>query len=594
MGKYNDRVLKKIYKRVIGAMSGLSEIDVEIHTNASPHFNSITQKVVMPNAIPYAENDEEDFEFGRGIVVHEGSHVLFCPDQTKQLEACKTNDELKDFANWFNVLADANNEYKVCEVFPHLKQPLADKTEKLFAKRPEFLKSDNPFTQILMRIDKVSKLNPEFPEEYPDKLQNFVERWVTILNKEKICEQTGTELLKSTQRIHKAWTKLKGQQKLNPNQQQMSQLLKDLSDAIQNGDGQGEADINDKIDKLSQQKTWFKDEIDKRLVRDAPKGAGKFANVDLKELQKQIKNTKDENIEQMSGLKGMPPPNDDVITIDAKDLPTHIGINSDTYKEDIWKHAPFDTAQSYKQGKNINRVLKKEVKLEQEFQKNHRSGRIDFEEVRNQVSRAGQIYKTNIYTRDFDYSRGGQWVISVLCDLSVSMRGLMSQTKQAFATVAYALDGLPNVKWELCGFSCGRTGTIQVMSKKFKDNRVKIDNIKYLTPFGGTPTGEAMTESYRRLMAFPNHKKIMLVITDGEPGDIEMVQDIGKRAEANLVNVIGIGIGKGWDEETKDLFPTTYVIKDMGNFDKKLTRMILTALHRQRDGKKLVKRVWER
>jgi len=581
MTKYSERILRKIYKRIVGAMSGLSEIDVDIHPNVIPHYIPDQNKIVMPLTIPYASDDNDDFEFGRGTLVHESGHVLFCPDITEITESITDDKERRDFLEWFNIIADANNEYKVGVLFPHLKQPLATKTEKLFEACPQMAKTDNPFAQVLWRIDRVAKINYGYPDKYPDIYKNFVEKWVSFLNNNNVCEATGSELIWYAKQINKDWQILNKSD--NPaTSKAFQKLMKALADAIKKGDLKAEQDINDKMDKLVKQKPTFKDA---NPVGNTPRQAGLWANEDLKTLVKELKKKGMEKSKD-AGMKGAPPLTEDVEVIDIQEFYEKFGRS---------QSCPTLLKNAYKRGKNIHRKLKREVRLEKDFESRHRSGNIDIDEVRRQVSQSGRITKPTIHQRDNEYTRGGLWAISVICDLSVSMGPFMAKVKEAFNTLSYALDGLPNVKWELSGYSSQNNTTI-VMCKKFRERKMDIHKIQGLHSFGGTPTGKAMAESLRRVMKFTDRKKIMIVITDGEPANPSLVKSISKRAEVNHVNVIGIGIGYDdvIQENVEGLFPTSYVIKDMDRFDKDLPKMILTALHRQRDGIKLVRRVWEK
>ena len=116
--KYNKKTMKGIYKRIVSSMSGLSDINIEIDAQVCPHFEPSSNTIRMPESMSFAENDDEDFEYSRGVMVHESSHVLFAPDiggDCKRIERDGTCP--KDFAEWFNVFADVNNEYKVAQVF---------------------------------------------------------------------------------------------------------------------------------------------------------------------------------------------------------------------------------------------------------------------------------------------------------------------------------------------------------------------------------------------------------------------------------------------------------------------------------------------
>ena len=94
--KYNKRIVQGIYKRIINSMSGLSSIDVELSDQGIPSYIPHKKTIIMPSSIHFAENQEEEFMFGRGLLCHEGAHVLFVPKMTDELAKIEDEDLIPD------------------------------------------------------------------------------------------------------------------------------------------------------------------------------------------------------------------------------------------------------------------------------------------------------------------------------------------------------------------------------------------------------------------------------------------------------------------------------------------------------------------
>ena len=582
MAKYNQKVTQGIYKRVVGAMSGLANIDVEIDAQVTPHWDPNARVVRMPLTISYADNDEEEFQLGRGITVHEASHVMFAPD-------IATND--KDLAEWFNVFVDCNNEWKTTQLWPHLAEPLAYKTKKLVEKRPKILKSDNPFVQVIMRCDKLANLKPEFPDNYNPDLKKFVEQVSNRFHHKNMAEANGEELIKFTNDVNKEWQKLcKNKEELcnNSGQKAVHKLMKELGEMIKKGaDAEAIADKQQEIEEAQQSGSqWFEDEVNRQLIRET-KGHGKnnYNKMSLDELKKMLAEANDKagSVKAVGNSWGC-----DVINVGNIDT-VRSGISGTNDKS-------FDGKSAYKQGKKVHSALKKKVNLQEDFEKRHRSGRLDLTEIRRQVGQMGRVYKETVFERENNFTRGGEWAIEVLCDCSGSMSGRkMKEAKQALATLAYALDGLPNVKYALTGFNYHGT-PVEIQVKRFKDRKFDIRRLDSLRADDGNADGYNIRAASKRLLKYRNIKKVLVVISDGQPAYVNGIDDTKKSveiAERYGIKVIGIGIEGCTEKALNEIYPTSYYFNNNDNLHKELTNLILQALG-QREKTTLVKRRWER
>lgn len=582
MSKYNAKVTRGIYKRIVGAMSGLADIDVEIDPQVNPHWDPNKRVIRMPLAVSFADNDEEEFAIGRGIAVHESSHVLFAPD-------ISTND--KDLAEWFNVFVDCNNEWKTTQLWPHLKAPLAYKTNKLLSKKPKLLKSDNPFMQVIMRCDKVAGLKPEFPEKYNPKIQKFVEQVSNRFHHQNIAEATGQALIKFTKDVNEEWQKLcknKNEECNTSGSKPIHKLMKELGDLIKSKGSQSDIDAKQaEIQESTKDATgWFEEEVNRQLIGETSKrhGANDYSDLTLDELKKMLAEARP----QEGSVKIAPGNSWGCGEITVGEIAT--------IRPELSQDKTIDLNSAYKQGKLINKSLRKKVHLQNDFEKRHRSGRIDFNEIRKQVAQMGRIYKESMFERENDFKRGGEWAIEVLCDCSGSMSGLkMKEAKLALSTLAYALDGLPNVKYALTGFSHAGV-PIEYQVKRFKDRRFDVRRLESLEANDGNADGYNIRASAKRLLKYRNLKKVMVVISDGQPAYINGIDDTKKSvqlAERYGIKVIGIGIKGCTEKSLNEIYPNSYYFNNTNNLHKELTTLILQALG-QKKKVVLVKRKWER
>lgn len=114
--------------------------------------------------------------------------------------------------------------------------------------------------------------------------------------------------------------------------------------------------------------------------------------------------------------------------------------------------------------------------------------------------------------------------------------------------------------------------TIKGYDRRMVKSRGMVGTIHRMA-IGGTPLGDAMFEVWPVLAKRPEKRKIMLVLTDGQPNTPHVV----KRAVSDMtrkgVECIGIGIGS---EAVRSFFPNYAVVNDV----KSLTGQMLVQLKR--------------
>ncbi len=55
--KYKKKILRNIYQNMLGAMTGLKTIGVELDDKNIPHFDNKKNKIKTFSVVPYADND---------------------------------------------------------------------------------------------------------------------------------------------------------------------------------------------------------------------------------------------------------------------------------------------------------------------------------------------------------------------------------------------------------------------------------------------------------------------------------------------------------------------------------------------------------
>lgn len=576
--KFKTKILKGIYKRITGAMSGLGNVGVNLHSDAMPCFIPDENCIYMPFEVSYAKDEDESFQLGRGVLIHEVSHVMFAPDCSKLIDHWNENyppELVKDFAEIINIILDANNEYKVAELFPQLRSHLANKTNRLFENSPKLRKDENPFLQILMRIDEVGDCKPEWPDNYQPELRKFVEDVVSEYKKGNINSADDKELIKFIKQTVRKWKKVKGAQKQRPSQ--VNKLMERLADAITKGDEEKQAALQKKLNGLNKNIEF--NGIPQEISRTAPTKPDNLSGKSLEELQELLKQANDKIKTQAKGNHATSPITEDVVDIDVNEM------DEPPYNTDL--------RQAAEMGKRLNRILRQQIMLEEDFEKRHRNGDLDIEEVRKQVSQNGRITKETIFQRKFDYRRGGRWAVSVLVDISGSMGGnKMEQARKMMTILIYGLKGLHNAASEIVAFDC-QSDTEQYFVKSFKQKSIKPSLVNRLEAGGGTPTGIVMQNAISRLCKRPEEKRLLVVITDGMPYNKEHVSLMSKEAVRLGISVIGIGIGIE-EELLQEMYPVVLTFDENNRkLYKEVATTIIELLHKK-SNKKLIRPTWER
>jgi cobaltochelatase CobT len=157
--------------------------------------------------------------------------------------------------------------------------------------------------------------------------------------------------------------------------------------------------------------------------------------------------------------------------------------------------------------------------------------------------------------------------LTLLLDVSSSMRGRGGElnskielTKLTAMAVLHALEGVDGFATAAYAFPGeGGNGLKVSKVKGFGDRVQRVSSaIAGLTADGGTPLAAAVYAVGPEIAATPKALKILVVVSDGEPDDVEAAKKALHDARAAGVEVIGVGI----KQDLSHLVPTSQVINE--------------------------------
>jgi cobalamin biosynthesis protein CobT len=128
--------------------------------------------------------------------------------------------------------------------------------------------------------------------------------------------------------------------------------------------------------------------------------------------------------------------------------------------------------------------------------------------------------------------------ITLLIDRSGSMGKLMESAQKAAVSLLEVCDSAA-IKVEVIAFD---HNVDMVKSFEQPTNKAKA-KIGGLTAAGGTDTAKAMYQSGKRLIQRSEQRKIMMVITDGEPASIADAKSVQDLLVDSGIEVYGLGLG---------------------------------------------------
>lgn len=172
-------------------------------------------------------------------------------------------------------------------------------------------------------------------------------------------------------------------------------------------------------------------------------------------------------------------------------------------------------------------------------------------------------------------SGGIDAAVWLLLDRSGSMHDdfdLAANSCNAFAQALQRISGVQTAMSLFPGF-----GEVTTDVLKFRQSTLQsAAKLKSVTASGGTPTDEAILEILPKLLLKPVHKRVIVLITDGEPDHAVATQEAIAYAISMGVDVIGIGIGQ--DARINRIVSRSISIKEISELPSSLEKLFKTEL----------------
>lgn len=148
--------------------------------------------------------------------------------------------------------------------------------------------------------------------------------------------------------------------------------------------------------------------------------------------------------------------------------------------------------------------------------------------------------------------------IQFLLDKSGSMSGAMDEAEAALYAVLHAVENLPQVSTGAIAFPERGSDSV-TRCALIKGHRERLLQAVRLGGFGAmhqgcTPLGEALWPAAVELLRAKGERKILFVITDGEPDSPLLAREMVERCENSGIDVIALGFGGA----TADLLSRTF------------------------------------
>lgn len=172
--------------------------------------------------------------------------------------------------------------------------------------------------------------------------------------------------------------------------------------------------------------------------------------------------------------------------------------------------------------------------------------------------------------------------IQFLLDKSGSMREAMDEAEAALYAVLHALENIPQVTTGAMSFpDRGHDGNERCAL--IKGHRERLITAVHQRGFGAavqgcTPLTQALWPAATDLIVEKGERKILFVITDGEPDNAYTAREMIKRCEASGIEVIGLGFGGANAYVMEKLFTHYRAIGTVANLKDALFGLVRQAL----------------
>lgn len=167
--------------------------------------------------------------------------------------------------------------------------------------------------------------------------------------------------------------------------------------------------------------------------------------------------------------------------------------------------------------------------------------------------------------------------LHLLVDASGSMNCLPDQSAQfrlidlamdSAVALALALEGISGVNPAITRFPHGDTDNVSPLLKHGQKVRPHAPAFSAVTN-GGTPLHTAIWYAAASVLATKEERKVIMVLTDGEPDDYDAAKSVIRRCEATGIELVGIGICL----DTSHLFDNSICINNVSDLRSELFRI---------------------
>jgi cobaltochelatase CobT len=297
-------------------------------------------------------------------------------------------------------------------------------------------------------------------------------------------------------------------------------------------------------------------------------------------------NSQDEDSEQLAqNLASVLSAGDDDVPDDvfdiAKDLLGSQPVNS--YDENVHMPVAMDPVLNPAVGNALmNKVLGNSGKIRASLQGLVQSSRRDRPVHKRSGNRIDGRKLSRLSTGDSrvferrSHKEAPNTAIDLLVDGSTSMGdnapgcavSLMNLAIESAIALALALEGISGVNPAVTRFPHSKTGNVVPLLKHGEKVRINAPKFSPVTS-GTTPLHEALWYAALSVMSTREERKVIMVLTDGQPDDTEAAKAIIKRIEATGIELFGIGICF----DTSHLFSRSILINDVSELRSELFRI---------------------
>jgi len=145
---------------------------------------------------------------------------------------------------------------------------------------------------------------------------------------------------------------------------------------------------------------------------------------------------------------------------------------------------------------------------------------------------------------------------------------LIDLAMDSAVALALALEGISGVNPAITRFPHGDTDNVNPLLKHGQKVRLNASAFSAITN-GGTPLHTALWYAAASVMATKEDRKVIMVLTDGEPDDYDAAKSVIRRCEATGIELVGVGICI----DTSHLFDNSICINNVSDLSSELFRI---------------------